>query len=61
MAEDGIHPLLTLSSDDGTTAVELSMERQASNLLFAPPDGPVVIQTASGSYAPGLRPKLDDD
>jgi hypothetical protein len=37
------------------------MERQASNLLFAPPDGPVVIQTASGSYAPGLRPKLDDD
>lgn len=42
------------------TAVELSMERQASNLLFAPPDGPVVIQTASGLYAPSLRPTLDD-
>ncbi len=43
------------------TAVELSMERQASNLFFAPPPGPVAIQAGSELYAPSLRPKLDDD
>jgi hypothetical protein len=43
------------------TAVELSMERQASNLLFAPPSGAVVVQAGSGLYTPSLRPKLDDD
>ena len=43
------------------TAVELSLERQASNLFLVPRDGPVVIQAGSGLYAASLRPKLDDD